>query len=116
MLSSHTGWLQAKLLWRSSKFLLFLFWIFTVLVAGCATLDERMKGYVGQPRSEVVKNWGPPDEETKLKNGGSRIVYREDVPLIHPSQYVDPALRICEKVFVTDSRGIITSYSHDNCE
>ena len=65
-----------------------------------------MSGYVGQHRDYLVSNWGPPAEEKKLKNGGYRLVYREENPLIHPSQYVDPALRICEKVFITDSRGI----------
>jgi len=75
-----------------------------------------MAGYVGQHRDQLISNWGPPAEEKKLKKGGTRIIYRTDNPLIHPSQYVDPTLRICEKVFITDSRGIIKSYSHDNCE
>ena len=86
-----------------------------VLLAGCRTLDQRMEHYVGKHRDELVNNWGPPTEEKKLKNGGTRIVYVVDNPLIHPNQYVDPTLRICEKIFITDSRGIIQSYSHHNC-
>lgn len=86
------------------------------LLAGCSSLDDRMKRYVGHHRDELVRNWGPPTEETKLKKGKTRIVYVEQNPLIHPNQLVDPSLSICEKIFVTDRRGIIRSYSHDNCE
>ncbi len=116
MFSDHPRWFQAKLPWRFAISLLSLIWILSVLVSGCATVEEQMAGYVGQHRDYLVSNWGPPAEEKKLKNGGSRLVYKEQNPLIHPGQYVDPASNICEKVFTTDSRGIIKSYSHDNCE
>jgi len=97
--------------------LLFLsfIWIIGILLAGCRTLDERMTRYVGEHPDELVSYWGPPSEETKLKKGGTPILYVVDNPLIHPSQHVNPALRICEKIFITDSRGIIQSYSHHNC-
>lgn len=88
---------------------------FIVLLAGCASLDKRMSNYVGQSRNQLVNNWGSPSEEIPLKNGGSRLVYVEELPLINPSQYVNPSLRMCQKVFVTDSRGIIKSYSYNNC-
>ena len=116
MLSIHPGWCQAKLPWRFAISFLFLILIGSVLVAGCATVEEQMAGYVGQHRDYLVSNWGPPAEEKKLKNGGSRLIYREQNPLIHPGQYVDPASNVCEKVFTTDSRGIIKSYKHENCE
>jgi len=89
--------------------------IIGILLAGCASLDEQMGKYVGLHRNELVNNWGPPTEESKLKKGGTRIVYVEGNPLIHPNQIVNPALLICEKIFITDSRGIIKSFSHDNC-
>ena len=91
-------------------------WLLIVLLTGCQTVEEQMAGYVGQHRDYLVSNWGPPAEEKKLKNGDYRLVYREQNPLIHPGQYVDPASNICEKVFTTDSRGIIKSFSHENCE
>jgi hypothetical protein len=116
MFSSQAMMFQVTLPLRFTISFLSIIGILSVLLAGCATVEEQMAGYVGQHRDYLVSNWGPPAEEKKLKNGGSRIVYREQNPLIHPSQYVDPALRICEKVFITDSRGIIKSYSHDNCE
>ena len=116
MLSSHPGWFQATFPWRFAISFLSLIVFLSVLVVGCATVEEQMAGYVGQHRDYLVSNWGPPAEEKKLKNGGSRLVYKEQNPLIHPGQYVDPASNICEKVFTTDSRGIIKSYSHDNCE
>lgn len=116
MLSSHPGWFQAELPWRFAISFLSLILIVSISVAGCATVEEQMAGYVGQHRDYLVSNWGPPAEEKKLKNGGSRLIYREQNPLIHPGQYVDPAANICEKVFTTDSRGIIKSYKHENCE
>ncbi len=116
MLSSHPRQFQAQLPLRLALPFLSLIWILTFLVAGCASVEKQMAGYVGQHKSELISNWGPPAEEKKLKNGGYRLVYREQNPLIHPGQYVDPASNICEKVFTTDSRGIIKSYSHENCE
>ncbi len=116
MFSSHPEGFQANLPCRFAIPFLSFILIVSVLVAGCATVEEQMAGYVGQHRDYLVSNWGPPAEEKKLKNGGSRLIYREQNPLIHPNQYVDPALRICEKVFTTDSRGIIKSYKHENCE
>jgi len=89
--------------------------IIGVLFASCASLDDRMAKYVGQHRDELVNNWGPPNEETKLKNGGTQIIYYEQNPLIHPNQIIDPALNNCEKIFRTNSRGIIKSYKHVNC-
>jgi len=89
--------------------------IIGILFAGCASLDERMAKYVGQHRDELINNWGPPSEVTKLKKGGTRIIYYEQNPLIHPNQIIDPALNNCEKIFITDSRGIIKSYSYENC-
>ena len=83
--------------------------------AGCASLDDRMASYVGQHKSELIDNWGPPHEETKLKKGGSKLIYYEQNPLIHPNQIIDPALNQCEKIFTTDSRGIIKKYRHINC-
>jgi hypothetical protein len=116
MFSSQLRTFQPKLSLRFAVSFLSLLWILSILLAGCATVEEQMAGYVGQHRDYLVSNWGPPAEEKKLKNGGSRLVYKEQNPLIHPGQYVDPASNICEKVFTTDSRGIIKSYSHDNCE
>lgn len=86
-----------------------------VYLAGCASLDKRMSTFVGQSRHQLISNWGPPSEEIPLESGGSRLVYVEELPLVNPSQYVNPSLRICQKVFVTDSLGIIESYSHNNC-
>ena len=117
MISTQPWTIQPARSFQLGITLLFVLWLIGVGLPGCAaSLDKRMAGYVGQHRNELVNNWGPPAEETKLKNGGTRIVYREELPLIHPSQYVDPSLRICEKVFLTDANGIIKSYSHDNCE
>ena len=95
----------------------FFFLILTLgfFLASCATLDERMASYVGQHKSELIDNWGPPAEETKLKKGGTKLIYYEQNPLIHPNQIIDPALNQCEKIFTTDSRGIIKSYRHINC-
>ena len=100
---------------RLTTSFLSLIWTICLLVVGCASLDDRMGKYVGQHRNELVNNWGPPSEETKLKKGGTRIVYYEQNPLIHPNQIVNPELMNCEKVFITDARGIIKSYSHNNC-
>jgi hypothetical protein len=100
---------------KSPTFLLSFLVLLGVFFASCASLDDRMAAYVGQPRSELVNNWGPPHEETKLKKGGTRIIYYEQNPLIHPNQIIDPALNQCEKIFTTDSRGIIKSYKHINC-
>ncbi|UCE62640.1 MAG: hypothetical protein JSU59_07045 [Nitrospirota bacterium] len=116
MFFSRPRTFQPKLSLRIAISFLSLLGILSVLLAGCATVEEQMAGYVGQHKSELINNWGPPAEEKKLKNGGSRLVYREQNPLIHPGQYVDPASNICEKVFTTDSRGIIKSYKHENCE
>jgi len=101
---------------RLATSFLAIFWIVSVLLVACASLDSRMAGYVGKHQDELISNWGPPNEATKLKKGGTRIVYIEQLPLINPNQYVDPSLRICEKIFITDSRGIIKSYRHNNCE
>jgi hypothetical protein len=100
---------------KSTTSLLSFLVLLGILFASCASLDERMAKYVGQHRDELVNNWGPPHEETKLKKGGTRIVYYEQNPLIHPNQIIDPALSNCEKIFITDSRGIIKSYRHENC-
>ena len=112
----HVRPIKAKFSVPFSHYLLYSLLILGLFLASCATVEEQMAGYVGQHKSELINNWGPPAEEKKLKNGGSRLVYREQNPLIHPGQYVDPASNICEKVFTTDSRGIIKSYKHINCE
>lgn len=91
-------------------------WVIGVLLAGCSTLDDKMGRYLGESRDKLVKDWGPPSEEELLKKGGRRLVYLEQRPLAYASKHVDTSLRICEKAFVTDSRGTIKSYSHNNCE
>ena len=100
---------------RPTTYTITLLMIIGFVVAGCASLDDRMASYVGQHRSELINNWGPPHEETKLKKGGTKMIYYEQNPLIHPNQIIDPALNQCEKIFTTDSRGIIKSYRHINC-
>ena len=100
---------------KSITYIISLLVIIGFIVAGCASLDDRMASYVGQHKSELINNWGPPAEETKLKKGGSKLIYYEQNPLIHPNQIIDPALNQCEKIFTTDSKGIIKSYRHINC-
>ena len=102
---------------RLATAFLSMIWLMSVGLPGCAaSLDERMAAYVGQHRNELINNWGPPTEESQLKKGGTRIVYVEGNPLIHPNQIVTPALSVCEKVFITDAQGIIKSYSYQNCQ
>ena len=89
---------------KSTTSLLSFLVLLGVLFASCASLDDRMAAYVGQPRSELVNNWGPPNEEVKLKHGGTQIIYYEQNPLIHPNQIIDPSLNNCEKILVDASR------------
>ena len=72
-------------LMKSTTSLLSCLFLLGVLCASCASLDDRMAAYVGQPRSELVNNWGPPHEETKLKKGRNQDdLLRTESPPLHP--------------------------------
>jgi len=42
-----------------------------------ATLDSIMYSWVGKPRAELVRAWGPPIREIPLKTGGSLLIYHD---------------------------------------
>ena len=73
--SLPAGPIKAKPSIPFSHYLLYSFLVLGFLLASCATGEEQMAGYVGQHKSELINNWGPPTEEKKLKNGGSRLEY-----------------------------------------
>ena len=45
--------------------------------SGRATLDSIMYSWVGKPRDELVRAWGPPIREIPLTTGGSLLIYHD---------------------------------------
>lgn len=45
--------------------------------SGHATLDGIMYSWIGKPRDELVRAWGPPIREIPLTTGGSLLIYHD---------------------------------------
>jgi len=45
--------------------------------SGRATLDGIMYSWLGKPRAELVRAWGPPVREIPLTTGGSLLIYHD---------------------------------------
>ena len=45
------------------------------LTAGCASLDTRMKRFVGKPIDAVIKSYGVEPTEGRVKSGNNRYAY-----------------------------------------
>lgn len=43
--------------------------IFTLLLAGCATIEEAKQSWVGTTYDDAVRAWGPPARSGKLSDG-----------------------------------------------
>src|SRR6185312_2765854 len=59
--------------------LIFVSFLCTLLMmASCATpsnYDAKVKTWVGQDQSLLIKSWGEPDDVEKLSNGDKMLVY-----------------------------------------
>jgi len=79
-----------------------------ILVAGCSTLEKRMKSYVGSHRDHLIQRWGPPTQEAKLSTGGHSLVY--------VNTWGDGnGLYTCRKVFNTDEKEVVRSWTYSGC-
>ena len=77
-----------------------------VLLGGC--LSQQMSSWVGKHRDDLVREWGPPSQETKLTKGGTSLVYIRTWADQH-------GVNTCRRVFNTDDTGIIRTWSDDGC-
>ena len=75
-------------------------------LTGC--LSSRMDSWVGHNRDELVKTWGPPNQESALSDGGKSMVYIQYLA----NQYGG---RTCRMVFNTDEKGVVKSWSYYGC-
>jgi len=79
-----------------------------VLVTGCSNSDFTLEGWTGRHREKLIQTWGEPQEDTRLSDGGTHLVYRND--------WGDGYGRYtCQRVFVTNDEGIIRSWSASGC-
>ena len=101
------------------------------LTAGCASLDTRMKRFVGKPIDAVIKSYGVEPTEGRVKSGNNRYAYlwrytyysyggreyegsSQNGPII-TNYYSD----VCygqnqDRIFYTDNQGIIVDYYWQN--
>lgn len=55
-----------------------------LLLSGCAGVDTTMNSWMGMHQSELIKSWGPPQQEYSDGKGGRVLVY------IQTSSYTQP--------------------------
>ena len=101
------------------------------LTVGCASLDTRMKRFVGKPIDAVIKSYGVEPTEGRVKSGNNRYAYlwrytyysyggreyegsSQNGPII-TNYYSD----VCygqnqDRIFYTDDQGIIVDYYWQN--
>ena len=56
----------------------------SVLVAGCTSIDDVMKSYLGAHRNDVIANWGAPQSVMSDGSGGEIWVYSENRQMTTP--------------------------------
>ncbi len=91
---------------------LLVLFIACILFGACSTLSSRMESWVGKDRDELIKAWGPPSQEIRLKDEGRSMVYITQGAVF--SGEVGRAWT-CRMIFNTNSNDIITSWSRYGC-
>lgn len=87
-----------------------------VLLGGCTTLNDRMQTWIGQPRDRLISAYGPPDQETKLNDGGASLVYVQQLAGgSGNSGNYSYSSSTCRMIFTADGRGVVTSCSNYGC-
>jgi len=79
---------------------------------GCSTLDEKMQARMAEPRDKLIEDFGPPDNEIGLSNGGRSLVW------IQPWASGDSkgfSAGTCRKVFNLNNEGLVSSASAHGC-
>ena len=92
--------------------------ILLILMAACASLDDKMASWVGHHRDELVIKWGPPAQESQLSDGGAVLLYLEEggsVIMPMGNTFANIPMGTCRMQFATDRTGKITSWSYRNC-
>jgi hypothetical protein len=90
-----------------------------VLLLSCGSnrkevLDSALSSWVGQPRDELVRAWGPPSRETPLSTGGSLLLYHsgERQSEAPEGNTVAGMLQRCRTEIETDSYGKVVRWRH----
>ena len=66
--------------------LVFIGALFTALLSGCMTPSTAMQSFVGQPLTELIARWGPPQQRTPDGQGGEIWTYFEQRQWTTPGQ------------------------------
>src|SRR5215470_8470982 len=75
-----------------------------------ATLDGMMYSWLGKPRAELVRAWGPPIREIPLTTGGSLLIYHDGGDRVS-------ALQRCGLEVETDAHQKIVAWRYQSaCE
>jgi hypothetical protein len=60
--------------------------LFTAALSGCMTPSKAMQSFVGQPSTELIARWGPPQQRTPDGQGGEIWTYFEQRQWTTPGQ------------------------------
>ncbi|MCG3148114.1 MAG: hypothetical protein PCFJNLEI_01556 [Verrucomicrobiae bacterium] len=79
-----------------------------VLLTACATTNEVMQTWVGQPESKLIARYGAPDTQISLPDGSSVYTWKRTW---HDR---NGFIQIGRQNFIVNSSGIITDFSANN--
>lgn len=77
------------------------------VLSGCLARD--MKSWEGSHKDKLIQQWGPPEREAVLSDGGSTLMYRQWQGGLRGSGSV------CHMIFNADKDGIIRSWRYYGC-
>ena len=78
------------------------------VLTGCTTMSTIMSSWVGDSIDDVTASWGAPESRIPRSDGGATYTWTT----FSSNQY---GVHQCRQTFVTDSKGIIVSWSYNGC-
>lgn len=96
-------------LWISRKLTRLGFVVTVLATLACGTsLSKMMSSWVGQSESRLLQVWGAPDRQAELSDGG-RVLSWVTVSTS------GGRVVTCRQSFTVDDKGIVRSWSYNNC-
>ena len=78
------------------------------ILAGCASRRAIMKSWMGYHIDKATASWGAPESRISRNDGGFTYTWTT----FSSNQY---GVQQCRQSFVTDSEGVIVSWSYSGC-
>jgi len=79
-----------------------------LIISSCTSMTEFMNSLMGKPIGDAIAILGAPESKISRRDGGETYIWN----IISSTQLDENQ---CRQLFVTNSSGIIVSWSHSGC-